>query len=71
MASIGGTGRECSAVGIESDRPADLADLYELTHAATEEINGLQGEFEAAGSELVTEAREISRPGLRIPPRVS
>ncbi|MER5629789.1 DUF5713 family protein [Streptomyces nitrosporeus] len=43
---------------IEADRPADLAALYALTHAATEEFNDLEAEFEAAGSEIETTARE-------------
>ncbi|MHC5907526.1 DUF5713 family protein [Streptomyces sp. S6] len=43
---------------IEAERPADLAALYVLTHAATEEFNALEAEFEAAGSEIETVARE-------------
>ncbi|MFJ9656437.1 DUF5713 family protein [Streptomyces griseoflavus] len=43
---------------IEADRPADLAGLYALTHAATEEFNALQDEFGAAGSEIDTVARD-------------
>ncbi|WP_373428579.1 DUF5713 family protein [Streptomyces sp. B1I3] len=43
---------------IEAQRPADLTALYALTHAATEEFNGLEAEFEAAGSEIETVARE-------------
>lgn len=43
---------------IEAERPADLAALYVLTHAATDEFNDLQDEFEAAGSEIETVARE-------------
>ncbi|MCS0599676.1 DUF5713 family protein [Streptomyces sp. LP11] len=43
---------------IETERPADLAALYRLTHAATEEFNALQDVFEAAGSEIETVARE-------------
>ncbi|OIJ99935.1 hypothetical protein BIV25_08835 [Streptomyces sp. MUSC 14] len=43
---------------IEAGRPADLAGLYRLTHAATEEFNALQAEFDAAGSEIETVARE-------------
>ncbi|WP_326697614.1 DUF5713 family protein [Streptomyces sp. NBC_01754] len=43
---------------IEARRPADLAALYVLTHAATEEFNALEAEFEAAGSEIETVARE-------------
>jgi hypothetical protein len=43
---------------IEAERPAGLTALYALTHAATEEFNALQAEFEAAGSEIETAARE-------------
>ncbi|WP_031015085.1 DUF5713 family protein [Streptomyces sp. NRRL F-5727] len=43
---------------IESERPADLPALYGLTHAATEEFNRLEAEFEAAGSEIETVARD-------------
>ncbi|MFD5793869.1 DUF5713 family protein [Streptomyces diastatochromogenes] len=43
---------------IETERPADLAALYRLTHAATEEFNALEAEFEAADSEIETVARE-------------
>ncbi|MFE4689998.1 DUF5713 family protein [Streptomyces sp. NPDC056749] len=43
---------------IEAEHPADLAALYVLTHAATEEFNALEAEFEAAGSEIETVARE-------------
>lgn len=43
---------------IEAERPADLTALYALTHAATEEFNDLEAEFEAAGSEIETVARE-------------
>ncbi|MFE2286072.1 DUF5713 family protein [Streptomyces sp. NPDC059443] len=43
---------------IEADRPADLVALYALTAAATEEFNLLEAEFEAAGSEIETVARE-------------
>ncbi|WP_372406281.1 DUF5713 family protein [Streptomyces luteireticuli] len=47
---------------IEADAPVDLAALYALTRAATEEFNGLEAEFEAAGSEIETMARdEIAR----------
>ncbi|MFJ4364147.1 DUF5713 family protein [Streptomyces chartreusis] len=37
---------------------AGLAELYALTHAATDEFNALQDEFWAAGSEIETVARE-------------
>ncbi|MFE6222919.1 MULTISPECIES: DUF5713 family protein [unclassified Streptomyces] len=43
---------------IEAERPAGLPELYRLTHAATEEFNRLEAEFEAAGSEIETVARE-------------
>ncbi|MFC8426692.1 DUF5713 family protein [Streptomyces sp. NPDC057236] len=43
---------------IETERPADLAALYALTHAATEEFNDLQDAFVDAGSEIETVARE-------------
>jgi hypothetical protein len=43
---------------IERERPAGLAALYALTQAATEEFNGLEAAFEAAGSEIETVARE-------------
>ncbi|MCF3961519.1 DUF5713 family protein [Streptomyces fuscigenes] len=43
---------------IEAEEPSDLAALYELTHAATEEFNRLEAVFEAAGSEIETVARE-------------
>lgn len=43
---------------IEAERPAGLAALYRLTEAATEEFNALEAEFEAAGSEIETVARD-------------
>ncbi|WP_149181650.1 DUF5713 family protein [Streptomyces sp. TRM49041] len=43
---------------IEAEQPSDLAALYVLTQAATEEFNLLEEEFEAAGSEIETVARE-------------
>ncbi|SDM35180.1 hypothetical protein SAMN04487981_101236 [Streptomyces sp. cf386] len=43
---------------IEAERPADLAALYTLTQASTDEFNVLQDAFWAAGSELETVARE-------------
>ncbi|GAA2008015.1 DUF5713 family protein [Catenulispora subtropica] len=43
---------------IEADPPPDLQALYVLTHAATEEFNALEAEFDAAGSEIETVARE-------------
>ncbi|WP_405860336.1 DUF5713 family protein [Streptomyces sp. NBC_00090] len=43
---------------IEAEQPSDLEALYALTKAATEEFNLLEAEFEAAGSEIETVARE-------------
>ncbi|MFE3192451.1 DUF5713 family protein [Nocardia sp. NPDC059240] len=43
---------------IEAEKPSDLTALYTLTWAATEEFNLLEAEFEAAGSEIETVARE-------------
>ncbi|WP_376770861.1 DUF5713 family protein [Streptomyces lonarensis] len=43
---------------IETEQPADLATLYPMAHAATEEFNTLQDEFFAAGSEFETVARD-------------
>jgi hypothetical protein len=44
---------------IEAEQPSRLGALYALTQAATEEFNRLQAEFEAAGSEIETVAREV------------
>ncbi|MFA1546831.1 DUF5713 family protein [Actinomadura chokoriensis] len=44
---------------IEAVQPTDLAGLYRLTHAATEEFNDLETEFGEAGSEIETTAREM------------
>ncbi|MEV5707546.1 DUF5713 family protein [Actinoallomurus sp. NPDC052274] len=44
---------------IEAERPSNLAALYELTEAATKQFNALEAEFEAAGSEIETVAREV------------
>lgn len=44
---------------IEAEQPSDLAALYVLTQAATEEFNLLEAEFDAAGSEIETVAREV------------
>src|SRR5512139_2132632 len=44
---------------IEVERPYDLAALYELTEAATEEFNDLQEDFDEADSEIETVAREL------------
>ncbi|WP_432043973.1 DUF5713 family protein [Streptomyces cadmiisoli] len=43
---------------IEAEHPSELEALYTLTHAATEEFNLLEAEFDAAGSEIETAARE-------------
>ena len=43
---------------IEAEKPTDLAGLYRLTHASTEEINALEEFFEEHDSELETGARE-------------
>ncbi|MCX4091738.1 DUF5713 family protein [Nocardia sp. alder85J] len=43
---------------IEAEQPADLDALYALTQAATEEFNALEEEFDSAGSEIETVARE-------------
>lgn len=43
---------------IEAQQPSDLAALYVLTATATERFNALEAEFEAAGSEIETVARE-------------
>lgn len=50
---------------IEAERPSDLAALYVLTQAATEEFNLLEAEFDAAGSEIETVAREIIADDFR------
>ncbi|MEU6840497.1 DUF5713 family protein [Streptomyces sp. NPDC046716] len=49
---------------IEAEQPSDLAALYVLTQAATEEFNLLEAEFEAAGSEIETVAREEIAEGF-------
>ena len=43
---------------IEEHSPRDLAALYRLTHAATEEFNRLAEEFRHADSEIETVARD-------------
>ncbi|MDC0672192.1 DUF5713 family protein [Nannocystis radixulma] len=48
--------RLCEA--IESGKPADLAALYALTHAATEEFNALAEEFTDNDSDIETAARD-------------
>jgi hypothetical protein len=45
-------------LAIERKSPGSLAELYELTHAATEEFNALAEEFEEVGSEIETAARD-------------
>ena len=45
-------------VQIEQQKPANLADLYKLTHKATDEFNALDEEFYENGSEIETGARE-------------
>ncbi|RZU46093.1 hypothetical protein EV284_0757 [Streptomyces sp. BK022] len=44
---------------IEAEQPSNLGALYALTQAAIEEFNSLEAEFEAAGSEIETVAREV------------
>lgn len=46
------------SVQIETKKPSTDAELFELTHAATERINDLAEEFEDNDSELETGARE-------------
>ncbi|MGB0430119.1 MAG: DUF5713 family protein [Bacteroidia bacterium] len=43
---------------IESQKPAELSQLYKLSHRATDQLNDLQEEFFANGSEIETGARE-------------
>jgi hypothetical protein len=43
---------------IEQQQPQDLAALYALTHAATDDFNELQEEFYEADSEIETAARD-------------
>jgi hypothetical protein len=50
---------------IEAERPGDLPALYVLTEAATEEFNALEADFEAAGSEIETVAREAIAEDFR------
>lgn len=45
-------------LAIEETKPKDAAALLVLTHAATERFNELAVEFEEAGSEIETAARE-------------
>lgn len=43
---------------IEATEPSSLDELYALTHAATERFNALAEDFETAGSEIETAARD-------------
>jgi len=43
---------------IEAASPKSDAELYSITHAATERINDLQDDFDEAGSEIETVARD-------------
>jgi hypothetical protein len=43
---------------IEEKQPKNLDELYELTHAATNQFNDLEQEFEDNNSEIETAARE-------------
>ena len=43
---------------IENSKPATSEDVYKLTHIATEKFNVLALEFESAGSEIETAARD-------------
>lgn len=43
---------------IEETKPANLDELYKLTHASTEKINDLEDEFYQGNSEIETVARE-------------
>lgn len=43
---------------IETQSPADLDALYQLTHAATDRFNDLEEEFEENDSEIETAARD-------------
>ena len=45
-------------VQIEKEKPKTLAELYTLTHAATNQFNDLQEEFGENDSEIETGARE-------------
>ena len=43
---------------IEATKPSSTKDVYNLTHAATEQFNQLALEFEEQGSEIETAARD-------------
>ncbi|WP_223885084.1 DUF5713 family protein [Nocardia colli] len=49
---------ERKSVGVDHES-ADLTALDEHTQRATEEFNALEEEFDAAGSEIETVAREV------------
>ncbi|MGG8410267.1 DUF5713 family protein [Streptomyces sp. 12297] len=51
---------------IEAAQPPDLQALYALTQVATGEFNLLEAEFEAAGSEIETVARESIAEEFRL-----
>ena len=54
---------------IEAERPNDLAALYTITHASTEEFNALAEEFEDQDSEIETAAEIASVQTLHSLPR--
>ena len=43
---------------IETKKPSNLEELYQLTHAATDKLNDLEDEFFENDSEIETGARE-------------
>ena len=45
-------------VNVEEAQPKTAQDLYVLSHKTTESFNDLQDDFEDAGSEIETAARE-------------
>ncbi|GAB2932855.1 hypothetical protein GCM10027280_20720 [Micromonospora polyrhachis] len=51
---------------IEAQQPTDLTALYALTEAATEQFNALEADFDAAGSEIETVAREDIGEGFHV-----
>ena len=50
---------------IEAERPSTPESLFKLTHAAVEQINDLQAEFEENESEIETVAREVIAEDFR------
>lgn len=46
-------------IQIEIRNPKNLKELYELTHAATNQFNRLEEDFDEYGSEIETVAREV------------